>query len=289
MPELDNGKYDFLRQFSTRQLEALLRADFEESEAGGQCDEELVDKILEVMKEREENDPSSQGVDVDAAWDRFVRENPDLFETGEPVQEKKPPEGMDNSSKTRRVKHSLMRRAILAAAVVALTLFTAACAVQFNLFEMVGKWTEDFFHFNSVATENGPDIQVSEEPSSGPTSMEEALAPYGISVKIPKEMPSRFVLKQIDVLDMHEPIISAVYGNTEATDDLIISVIIHSTVNFDGMEIHEVNESYVVDGQTYTIISNRDQCAATWYVENIELSIRGAVTVEEMEAMIDSI
>lgn len=100
MPELDNGKYDFLRQFSTRQLEALLRADFEESEAGGQCDEELVDKILEVMKEREENDPSSQGVDVDAAWDRFVRENPDLFETGEPVQEKKPPEGMDNSSKT---------------------------------------------------------------------------------------------------------------------------------------------------------------------------------------------
>lgn len=287
MSEFNDDRYDFLRQLSTHQLEALLRADFEEYEQGNSSNDELVEKVLEVIEEREKEQPSGRYGDVDAAWERFVRDMEPASTPGISAAEKDPHIGMDNSSKPRRVNHGLRRIALVAAAIAICTL-CAACAIQFNLFEMVGKLTSEFFHFHSISTDNNPEIQVSEEPSATPVTLDEALADYGVSVKLPP-IPADYEQEALTILDLHEPVLSASYVTAGRKSMFTITVVIHETTNFEGAEANEFYEEYPSHGQIYSLFTNNEQVVATWNKENIELSIRGTVTLEEMKAMVDSI
>lgn len=291
MPDLDNSQYEFLKKLSTRQLEALLRADYDEFEAGGNPNDELVDKILEVIQQRKESENTDHSSDAKIAWERFAKENADLLDSRKVLHDKMNPsqDGMVNSSKPRRVKHSLRRKVFIAAAMIALISICAACAVQFNIFEMIGSWTKGIFHFHSAVTDADPVIQVSDEPSAVYASLDEALAAHEIFVSLPKAIPERFVLQRVDVLDLYEPVISASYATTDPDDIFIITIIRHSTVNFDGAETNETCESYSSNGEVYTLFTNQNQAVATWHLNNIELSMRGTISIDDMKAVIDSI
>lgn len=290
MPDLDNSQYEFLKKLSTRQLEALLRADYDEFEAGGNPNDELVDKILEVIQQRKESENTDYSSDAKIAWERFAKENADLLDSRKVLHDKMNPsqDGMVNSSKPRRVKHSLRRISIAAAAILFCAVCTA-CAIKFNWFEAIRVFTTELFHFRSVTTDNIPDITASDEPSSQYESLEEALAAYGVEVDLPKKSLDGYDLEGIKVLDLHEPVLSATYATEGQDSTYTITAVIHSTVNFDGAELNEVCDDYVSGGRVYSLFINHDQTVATWQEETVEFTIRGTITLDEIKAVIDSI
>ena len=62
------NKYAYLSRLSTKELEAILRADAESPKAGN---DEAISYILEVIEQREREHPSGSFPDIDSSWKEF--------------------------------------------------------------------------------------------------------------------------------------------------------------------------------------------------------------------------
>lgn len=62
------NKYAYLSRLSTKELEAILRADAESPSAGN---DEAISYILEVIEQREHEHPSGSFPDIDSSWKEF--------------------------------------------------------------------------------------------------------------------------------------------------------------------------------------------------------------------------
>ena len=80
------NKYAYLSRLSTKELEAILRADAESPKAGN---DEAISYILEVIEQREREHPSGSFPDIDSSWKEFQT----IYNT---------PEGADQSSLSKR-------------------------------------------------------------------------------------------------------------------------------------------------------------------------------------------
>lgn len=112
------NKYAYLSRLSTKELEAILRADAESPKAGN---DEAISYILEVIEQREREHPSGSFPDIDSSWKEFQT----IYNT---------PEGADQSlypSEEEDVLHTkpmqaearqrrILRRPLLVAAIIRL-------------------------------------------------------------------------------------------------------------------------------------------------------------------------
>jgi hypothetical protein len=74
MPDLDGKKsnqYQFLQQMRTEKLKSIVRADFESGDSDDAANDEFITRVMEVIAQREEEDPSAPHFDVEAGWRDF--------------------------------------------------------------------------------------------------------------------------------------------------------------------------------------------------------------------------
>ncbi len=294
----NNEKYAYLNRLSTEQLEELLRADMEASKPGN---DEAVFHILEVIEQRENQQPTGRIPDVEEAWKEFQREY-DLPEGEGMSLYPCVPEGEENSAPPvrrrrsavthqprlhRRVKQSL---AALTAVVALVCGMAAAQAAGFDVLGMLGQWTDEIFHFTS-----GPESGESAAPMNENTRLlREALASVGIDEDLaPTWFPEGFT---VDDLETTESILGdAVHLILRDKNGYFVNI---SITQYDSTEYIEKTsfeknienaESYSNRQQTFYLFSNNNAITATWANGLLIEQISGNISKEKIKSIIDAI
>lgn len=258
---------------------------------GEEPDVEFITEVLEVIKAKESecsefDTADTDNVDVDAAWNDFQENymgHADAYERTfrEP-----------NSEKSKTSDHSvliLLRRAVAVAAVLALLSVTAA-ASGFDLFKAIAEWTAETFQFAAPAEEAFIQAVPEDDPYQALRAVvaEETDLPV-VPIWAPEE-------------DMQESVTISQRSNSVSIDgvyrsdykEYAINLIIYDDIVFleqsstyqkDSEEI----ERYLSSGIFHYIMSNNGSVVAVWVNENVEVSIRGELTPQDLKSMINSL
>ena len=198
----NDEKYAYLNRLSTEQLEELLRADMEASKSGN---DEVVFHILEVIEDREKEQPTGRIPDVEEAWEEFQREydlpegeGMSLYPCAPQVEEDAVPpvrRRRGGPRLHRRVKQSLVA---LTAVVIVVCGMAAAQAAGFDVLGMLGQWTDEIFHFTSGAESGESAAPLNENTRL----LREALASVGIDEDLaPTWFPEGFTAEEPEIAD----------------------------------------------------------------------------------------
>ncbi|WP_312636532.1 DUF4367 domain-containing protein [Oscillibacter sp.] len=305
MPDLgdmNSGSYQFLERMSTEKLKNIVRADFESGDSDDAANDEFITRVMEVIAQREEEDPSAPHFDVDAGWKDFqknycptreesIHVNSNI-QQNELVHKNKNEEQADlKAPQPKRAGHRFLRIITIAAAVVCLCA-VAANAFEINIFKMFAQWTQDIFQFHTEeVSSQGAEFTSGTELDTSQT-LEDALTEAGITRPAsPKWIPEGFAFSGVkSYLDIGEPMYTALYEDETTDRTVIVSVIVHEHPQ---AAIQEKGSSQVTvyqsGGVDHYIMQNEDALVATWFVDNLECSITGKIAESEMETMINSI
>ena len=294
----NDEKYAYLNRLSTEQLEELLRADMEASKPGN---DEAVFHILEVIEQRENQQPTGRIPDVEEAWKEFQREY-DLPEGEGMSLYPCVPEGEENSAPPvrrrrsavthqprlhRRVKQSLVA---LTAVVIVVCGMAAAQAAGFDVLGMLGQWTDEIFHFTSGA-ESGESAAPMNENTR---LLREALASVGIDEDLaPTWFPEGFTAEEPAIETSNFNIV-IYFSLTDGTDNFI-NIAIRQYQSAEDLESadYEIKtdsvQQYSNEKQTFYLFSNGNAVAATWANGLLMEQITGNIDEAEIKHIIDSI
>ncbi len=278
------GRYAFLRTLRTEQLEQLLKADYSASMSEDAA-EEFIDAVTEVMLEKEKEDPSGRLADVDKAWADFqtyynVPDRGGQLLYPDPLS---PDPAPSQKAPARRPKRVLRPVALVAAAIGAfMSLLVVAQAAGLDVFGAMARWTDETFRFAPAGTndETKPFRALLEEHD-----IPVAYAPTWIPAGFVSEEPYVFSTKWLTT-------VSARYSNGK--DAFMYSVTHHlskNTIEASNYEKEYGDASAYSNGKTvFYIFENTDSATAVWTDgESFEIEIRGALSVNDMKKMIDSI
>lgn len=292
------GKYAYLDQLNTRQLEQLLRTYMDAPE----WDEEAIFHITEVIQAREREQAPAGGIpDVDQAWAEFQAyydlpegEGLSLYPMGdgEDGGGKKParpaargPEARPPRGRCRRWG----RYVILAAVFGTLLAVTIAYASCFDLFGAIGRWTAEIFRFDFAGqTEGSPRSAEYQE------EIRAALAECGMPEELaPGWYPDGFEMVDSSVTD--DKSLKAVYYQFENMDEGFFTIQIQEFSMYNHTESGTfeksdgIAEPYTSGGKTFYLLFNDGITTATWTNQENTIFISGNISTEEIKTVIDSI
>lgn len=289
--ERAQNKYQFLEQISTEKLKSMVLSDFLSGDSDDEANDEFITRVLEEIARREENDPSAPQFDVEAGWERFQSRffsGEELVSQGRPTQAKA---DKAKSSLPRRIVFRPLRIAAITAVVILLSVMMAS-ALGFGPFNMIAEWTQEIFQFKSEdAPQDGIEV-VPESHFRQDQTPETVLEELGISASVwPTWYPEGFELSGTQVYDdIYEPFITALYENKSTERSIIVSIVIHQEPI---STVHEKDETpvktYLENDIEHFIMRNNKSIIATWFVDNLECTITGHVSEDELKTMIDSI
>lgn len=294
----NNEKYAYLNRLSTEQLEELLRADMEASKPGN---DEAVFHILEVIEQRENQQPTGRIPDVEEAWKEFQREY-DLPEGEGMSLYPCVPEGEENSAPPvrrrrsavthqprlhRRVKQSL---AALTAVVALVCGMAAAQAAGFDVLGMLGQWTDEIFHFTSGA-ESGESAAPMNENTR---LLREALASVGIDEDLaPTWFPEGFTAEEPEIVESTMGVaVNIVLSDKNGYFLNIVVKQYHSAEHLENMNFEKNAENivqYSNNHQIFYLFTNGKAITATWADGLLMEQILGNMDEEKIKLIIDSI
>lgn len=303
-------KYAYLDQLSTERLQELLRADLESDSTEDHS--EVIFHILEVMEQREEENPTGRLVDVDHALEEFQA----FYNTPEGEGCSLYPEHSEKNTMYSQASadHSVpvsqhyrrrrvFRACITVAATIALlfTILVGAQAFGFDVFGTLARWTESAFSFGPIQSEQiaGESLATnqkmidSSDPLELPPEYQELwteLKGQGVdSLVFPTYIPDGFQIEEKDLY--FQPEFNRIdfcvwYSNGNA--DIIFSVLYDEDANRiyekdrDNLELYESGEI------EYYIFSNNGENVAAWYTNGLEYSLSTTISVHELKTILDS-
>ena len=303
-------KYAYLDQLSTERLQELLRADLESDSTEDHS--EVIFHILEVMEQREKENPTGQLVDVSHALEEFQAfynipegEGCSLYPECSEANTAYSQASADHSVSASR--HYRLRRVfracITVAATVALlfTILVGAQASGIDVFGALARWTESAFSFGPIQSGQGVETQsaagqevnISSDPSELPTEYQELwteLKGLGInSLMFPTYIPDGFQVEENDLylqpesnlLDFH------VWYKNE-NDNVILSILYDTEPSRLYEKDQQDVEPYESMGNEYYIFSNNGENVAAWYKDGLEYSLSTTTSVSELKTILDS-
>lgn len=299
-----NQKYAHLDQMSTQDLEALLHADME---CPGNVSTDMILYIMEVIRQREES--AADKSDVARAQKEFY----DLYHTPEGIGRSVYPAESPSGELTQTDagfqnpiaapnNHLRLRHIVAIAAIIAvLLLFMIPSVLGYSsIFQMIGQWTDDIFHFmqNSDAATNQSNVNRNNMQCSSIRTYEnlqEALDSYEITeAVIPSEIPAGFELLELGVEDHVDNGITEFYATyKKSAEDAYLFINIRRWQNYGDYTIVEKDgnpvKEYPIGDITYYLFENLGQVTAAYYVDDLECIIYADISMDELIEMIESI
>lgn len=284
----DYSKFDAL---STDALKELLYQDSllpenEESDMGA------ILYIMEVIANREALNPTEAFTPVEAAWKSFNEhyrsdscDGTSLYED----QEEAEPDsnGMSHPTAVHPARKQRLRgilRVTGAAAILAVVLLAGsmtAYAMGYDIWDTLGRWTENIFG-----------LMILQEDSIYPEEDDprDTLKEYGVTEDVlPTWLPEGYRYVGIELSDIPT---RKMFDITYANDDneIIMTIALMSDATMRTFEKDEQNVTiYSRNDVQYYIVKNHEQINVIWSVGNCECSIIGYMSAEEAENMINSI
>lgn len=294
-----NFKYAYLCKLSYEKLIELLLA--APVPATTPEDEAYVDALEEAILAKENETPTGLIPDVDQQWLEFQNYycNNGKIDELLPDQESFSIFPECKSAPVVRTKRYYLRRTLaIVAIIVLLVALTIPVALGYsNVFEMIGHWTDDYFRFVPTYEETVPaddSFSTSISQIAEYATPQDALNAYGVTQKIlPTWFPEGFSLSELDIyaLDaIKQNEFSFSYSNSNSF--ILISFIQHIDNSIDGSKYQKdacLVEEYQVSNNLYYLYTNAGQSCASWFVDNMECSINGDISMNELKEMIDSI
>lgn len=294
-----NKKYAYLYELSHEKLmELLLSAPIPATNAE---DEIYVDALEETILAKEGDTPTGLIPDVGQQWMEFQKHycNSDISDDVPTVQEDLSSYPKSKSVPVPKVKRRWLGRTFaIAAIMIVLVALTIPAALGYaNVFEMLGHWTDDYFQFIPASKETSPSDTIISTSAQLPTEFDtpqEALDAYGVTQKIlPTWFPEGFALSEsdiytLDAVDQNE--FSFFYSDSDSS--IFLLFIQHTDNSIDsGKYQKDVGpvEEYQVGNISYYLYTNSGQSCASWCIDNMECSIYGDISMDELKKMIDSI
>lgn len=270
-------RYD---EMTTEQLREILRK-HAHGELEKEPDTEELFYIMEVLQNKESENPEKQIKSTEEAYETFVKHY-----APEMAEDKQIPFLKRSAIATRWMK----RVAVVAIVFVALT--TAAVSAKAfapDFWEKVAIWTREFFRFEDV-TGGTQGKEPDTENNAELDSLRDALDQYaGVQELVPSWIPEGYISASITVKETPKALrISAVYEKDG--EQLIIKV--RKDLDSDAVQTEknaDLLEIYNADGVDYYIFSNDKYMQTVWIVGEYECIIIANLTMEEMKKVIDSI
>lgn len=282
--------HGFLDQLSTEQLLDLIRTDFDSGEEG---DDELINRILEVIERREKEQPTGLLSGAGQAWEDFQTyynipdsedcppypmRRPDL-----PAAEKKPVK--------RRGHGILLKRLISVAAALAVSLFSmvAAQAFGFDVFGALAQWTESTFHFVSDTRETAG----SPESETIRQTIQAVFDDYGVTVPAPAWYPKGTEFdKDMETKEASGAIVITCRF-TLRDQKFYIEIQQYSKNDSVPTQTFEKDasniEEYYSNGRLFFLMSNLSESYAVFSDAKTLVTIEGNLSLDTMKQIIDSI
>ena len=292
-PGRDFSRFDVM---STEELKELLYQD-SLLPSGQETDMDAILYIMEVVAKREATEHPEICPDTEKAWKSFnelyrsedndgtslyeeVEDEPEPILTAVPT----PP---NEHSKPRKNIRFVLRTAIVAAVLIVILVGSSlvACASGFDLWGAVAQWTKETFGFNTSSMPLDKSALYSE--SNDPRDV---LLKYDISVPLlPTWMPEGYSFQEIEFMEAPTRRVFYVrYINGNQKISMTIALLSGASTY-----AHEKNSpdaiTYPSNGIDHFIMENMDQITIVWTIGTYECSIRGSISVEEAQNIIDSI
>ena len=270
-------RYD---EMTTDQLREILRK-HAHGELEKEPDTEELFYIMEVLADRESENPEKQIESTEEAYATFVKHYAPEMAEDKPI-----PFPKRSAAATRWMKWV----AVVAIIFVALT--TAAVSAKAFAPDLWGKfanWTKEIFRFEEVngGTEGQePDKEVNVELNS----LREAMDNHEMTADMaPKWLPEGYLCINVDTKETPKARrITAVYEKDG--EQLIIQIRQEfGSPPFQIEKNEDLIEIYTVDGVDYYIFSNMDTIHIAWVNGEYECLIIGKLTIDEAKKVIDSI
>ena len=270
-------RYD---EMTTDQLREILRK-HAHGELEKEPDTEELFYIMEVLADRESENPEKQIKSTEEAYATFVKHYAPEIAEDKPI----------SFSKRSAIASRWMKR-VAVVAIVFVTLTTAAVSAKAfvpDFWEKVASWTKEFFHFQDVSDgteEKDPETENNAELDS----LRDALDQYaGVLELVPNWIPGGYIFADVNVKETPKALlISAVYEK----EDEQLFIRIRQEYGSDPVQIEkneDLIEIYKVHGVDYYIFSNDKYMQTAYIVGEYECIIIANLTMEEMKKVIDSI
>lgn len=279
------GGYPFLMSLDMDQLESLLKTDYSGS-MSEQASEGLIDAIIEVMLEKEKEDPSGRFPDTEKAWADFQtyynvpgRKHPHPS----PVPAVPVPLPSQAATRPRRSRR-LLRWCALVAAVIGLfmALLVAAQAAGLDVFGSMARWTDETFHFvTAPANDETAELRAVLREQGFPEEYAPTWVPEGFCA----EEPVVSVSKNVKHISLH-------FSDRNKSFRIVITQFPSNehleTITYE-KDFHMVT-SYNNGHQLFYIFENLENSMATWSDgKTFALEICGQISVSDIKSIIDSI
>ena len=285
MPNMQDRKAERFIRFdamSTEDLQAFLRKDASKP-MGEESDTEEIFYVMEVLaKRRKEQNGGKLPVEaLESFKQNYHTENetPYISESV-PVARKR--------SNSGRWKRGLVA-AVAAIFILVIGNSITARALNFDLFAIIAKWTQETFHFGYASNTNETNVP-SKDSLEVYAGLQSALDDYNISLSlVPSYIPEGY--KEIEIKAIDTPKqrqFVAKYQRGEET----IRIRITDYLDAHPVQIEQSDtllEIYSLNGIDYYIFDNYDVLKAVWINQNFECYISGPFSVLEMKEIIDSI
>lgn len=270
-------RYD---EMTTDQLREILRK-HAHGELEKEPDTEELFYIMEVLADRESENPEKQIKSTEEAYATFVKHYAPEMAVEEPIPFPK-----------RSAIVSCWMKRVAVVAIVCMALTTAAVSAKAfapDFWEKVATWTREIFRFEDVVggTEGqDPDKEINVELNS----LRDALNQNGVMDQVmPNWIPEGFICNDVSVNKTPKSlIITALYDRDG--EQLIVQI--RQLMDGEPYQVEkneDLIEIYSTDGVDYYIFSNDKSMQTAWIVGEYECLIIGKLTLEDMKKVIDSI
>lgn len=270
-------RYD---EMTTDQLREILRK-HAHGELEKEPDTEELFYIMEVLANRESENPEKQIKSTEEAYETFVKHYAPEMAEDKPIPFPK---------RSAIVSRWMKRVAVVAIVCVALTAAAvSAKAFAPDFWEKVACWSKEFFRFENAngGTEGKePDMENNAELDS----LREALEQHKMTeVVAPCWIPEGYL--GVDVSTMETPKVRTILAIYERDGERLI-IQIRQSLSGEQYQVEkseDLIEIYSVDGVDYYIFSNMDSLHIAWADGEYECLIIGKISVDEAKKVIDSI
>lgn len=283
-PKNQQGKYAYLEQLTTEELDELLRLEFNADEED--ADPELVLAIMEVIMKREPE--SIPQIKPEETWKTFQARNLTEEPENEAEQEEKQ-EKVISFPQEYQLPHKRKRwLTSVVAAACAVFVFCAPVAHGSTILETMTNWKQSTFSLpnqqesGTVAVLTNPDylkIVEAVKDATG-TALLPNWYPDGTTVDYAEDNSTDTAL-------------SYCISFSNGKQVFLLSIFVYDE-NHSISSIYEKNEDsgsvrYASNGMPYYLLENVEDTAATWQGSTAEYCLSGVLTQEEVEHMINSI
>ncbi len=242
-----------LSQYTTEELERLLKADVEPSE----LDAETIEEALRLLNERDPIDLP----DAEQVWEEFQT----YYNTPDGKKERLYP--CELPQMRRKKRRPLRYVGLVAASIgVLFALLSVAQAAGLKVFDALGRWTDNFFSF---ARAEKTLSEYDDEDFTPQNTLQQTLSDFGIPPQLaPSELPEGYLLSELVYNDVSAFRTVASNYTNEAGEVILLDFTGYSDPKvLEGAFYPKdagVPETFVHNGMEFYVFANAGSWTAVW-------------------------